>query len=539
MLMEWSKMADEIAEEITRRTGFLKIILKTKNDEFFLADWIDHHAKIVGIENLIIADNGSDCETVHQLYHSYGKDLLSFSFSGNHNLIHSMRHYQKLYSALSKSTALRLFLDTDERLIWMDSNSWHDGREVLYRLKAAQVDGVMPTGLLSNLLGSATEFHFLGEFHQQSAWLWGKAIVPSGVDDRFVKDRHIERLHNCQFERDTFCSEFSANLNVLHLLNLDKQQRLKINKAKLVNFGIAKDEESYEMLAAREGDYGPPTRFIREIKNLLEWDGNLRRYDELPEGAIRLLPNHKIEVPSSQSEREFSDFIANGDRKIREILGLDSAEHASTTFNAFPHLAQASRSACVPSSLSLKPHMTDAEFALLSKRMDGAQSMLEYGCGGSTVLAGFHGIAKIVSVDSDQEWLDKVVEAPELAGANFLPIHVDIGPTGPWGFPTDKGHAAKWPNYYKSPWAHFSDAPDLVLIDGRFRVACALYSILSCTPNTTYVIHDFWNREYYHAILEFLDCIERADSLGVFVAKTNTDWRRLALVMSAHALDYQ
>ena len=75
-----------------------------------------------------------------QLYQAHGKDLLSFSFSGNHNLIHSMPHYQKLYSALSKSTALRLFLDTDERLVWMDSNSWHDGGEVLYRLKAAHVN---------------------------------------------------------------------------------------------------------------------------------------------------------------------------------------------------------------------------------------------------------------------------------------------------------------------------------------------------------------------------------------------------------------
>ena len=142
------------------------------------------------------------------------------------------------------------------------------------------------------------------------------------------------------------------------------------------------------MLAAREGDYGPPTRFIREIKNLLNWDGNLASLRGSTRRCNSRLPNHKIEFSSSQSESEFSDFFANGDHKIREILGLNSAAHPTTTFNA-PHcLAQANRSACIPSSLSIKPHMTDAEFALLSKCMDGAQSMLEFGCGGSTVLAG-------------------------------------------------------------------------------------------------------------------------------------------------------
>jgi hypothetical protein len=534
MLLEWKNAADEIVNKITSRPGFLKIVLKTKDDEFFVKDWIEHHARIVGLENLIIADNESQSEYVLDLYRSYGTDLLCFSFSGNHNLIHSVAHYEKLYEAIACSAQLRLFLDTDERLVWIEPDRWYDGEEVLDRIKNSPTDGVVPTALLSNLLGSSTDFHVLSEFHKKSAWLWGKAIVPRAADAKFIKRKHIERLHNCQFEQNEFSSRFNANIAILHFLNLDKQQRLKINKQKLVNFGLARADETYEALAARDGDYGPPTRFIQEIRTLLKWDGKSACHKVLPESAIRLLPSHQLEFANDERKFEFEDFVANGDSQIRAILGLSSHGRSRSS-----NLDLEATVIHGPNSLSLKPHMTDAEFALLSKNLDGAKSMLEFGCGGSTVLAGFHGVAKIVSVDSDQEWLDKVVEAPELTSANFLPIHVDIGPTGPWGFPTDKGHALKWPNYYTSAWSHFSDAPDLVLIDGRFRVACALYSMMKCSAKTKYVIHDFWNREYYHGVLEFLECVERADSLAVFVAKDAVDWQKLAQVLIAHAHDFQ
>ena len=39
--------------------AILKILLKTKDDPFFLAQWIDHHLGIVGPGNIIIFDNGS------------------------------------------------------------------------------------------------------------------------------------------------------------------------------------------------------------------------------------------------------------------------------------------------------------------------------------------------------------------------------------------------------------------------------------------------------------------------------------------------
>ncbi|MCZ9877131.1 hypothetical protein OFP88_13935 [Brachyspira hyodysenteriae] len=59
------------------------------------------------------------------------------------------------------------------------------------------------------------------------------------------------------------------------------------------------------------------------------------------------------------------------------------------------------------------------------------------------------------------------------------------------------------------------------MIDGRFRVACVLNTILNCNKNIKIIIHDFFNREEYHILLNYLDTIEKSNSLGVFKIKEN------------------
>ena len=63
------------------------------------------------------------------------------------------------------------------------------------------------------------------------------------------------------------------------------------------------------------------------------------------------------------------------------------------------------------------------------------------------------------------------------------------------------------------------------MIDGRFRVACTLKTISECYKNRDLeiLIHDFWDREEYHILLKYLHEVDRADTLGVFVIKTNFD----------------
>lgn len=183
--------------------------------------------------------------------------------------------------------------------------------------------------------------------------------------------------------------------------------------------------------------------------------------------------------------------------------------------------------------------MTQAELDLLHARIDASRNFLEFGAGASTVYAaGRHSIERIDSVESSAEFIDQQVRphAPvaEAVAAGRLVFHIiDIGATGDWGSPADARSRHLWPNYPLSVFAQPLDH-DLVLIDGRFRVACTLASILSTPPGCTIMIHDFWNRPHYHVVLRFLDVQARADTLAVFSKKPGLDARRAQRLLARY-----
>src|SRR5687767_427938 len=120
----------------------------------------------------------------------------------------------------------------------------------------------------------------------------------------------------------------------------------------------------------------------------------------------------------------------------------------------------------------MQPAMQPNEVACYTSLVHHSRKIVEYGTGGSTILALSAGV-QLLSVESDADWLNKVkdieiVRQAEQQGRATL-IHVNVGPTGDWGFPIDQAHRQAWPNYSAAPWRHWENA-DLVLIDGRFRV---------------------------------------------------------------------
>lgn len=123
----------------------------------------------------------------------------------------------------------------------------------------------------------------------------------------------------------------------------------------------------------------------------------------------------------------------------------------------------------------------------------------EFGCGGSTIYASsLDNINKIISVENDQNWIESVQNASQ-KHIDF--IYVDIGPIKEWGLPVDDSEADQWHKYSDAIQGYH---PQAVLVDGRFRVACICQAILTIKENGLILVHDFWNREHYHAVFGFL-----------------------------------
>lgn len=153
------------------------------------------------------------------------------------------------------------------------------------------------------------------------------------------------------------------------------------------------------------------------------------------------------------------------------------------------------------------PSMPEAETAHLIDAYKQAQVILEYGSGNSTKLASQMTGKLVLSVESDRHWARNLRREIDKAHRTSPAIvyHVDIGPTGPWGRPVDE---SGWKRYHLYPNAIWDESffrhPDVVLIDGRFRPACLIATMLHATRPVTVLFDDYTDRPRYGLIERIL-----------------------------------
>lgn len=162
------------------------------------------------------------------------------------------------------------------------------------------------------------------------------------------------------------------------------------------------------------------------------------------------------------------------------------------------------------------PHFdSDETTRWFMSKLVASKMYLEYGSGGSTCLAAKNGI-RFVSVDSDRFFLNsvknKIIKGDLYREADQVFRHADIGVTGGWGKPIIIGEpsAARLDKFRR--YSDFPEEigtrfplPDLVLVDGRFRVACALKAMraLQSEKGWLLLVDDYVNRPNYQILLEF------------------------------------
>ena len=108
--------------------------------------------------------------------------------------------------------------------------------------------------------------------------------------------------------------------------------------------------------------------------------------------------------------------------------------------------------------------------------------------------------------------------------------------------PADKSRIEAWPDYYLGVWGRLDGDPDLVLIDGRFRTACALVALVLCPASTTILMHDFFDplaiRRNYQTLLEVADIVEAASNLVSLRRKSEVSPRHLIGRLAAVWTDF-
>ena len=94
-----------------------------------------------------------------------------------------------------------------------------------------------------------------------------------------------------------------------------------------------------------------------------------------------------------------------------------------------------------------------------------------------------------------------------------------------WGYPGVDSNINDWIKYsnvIRTLDNIFLSKLNLILIDGRFRVACCLKCYNCINDNCLIIFDDFFNRKYYHIVLDYFDIIDKTnDNLMVILKKKN------------------
>jgi hypothetical protein len=204
--------------------------------------------------------------------------------------------------------------------------------------------------------------------------------------------------------------------------------------------------------------------------------------------------------------------------------------------------------------------LADEDRNLLGRYYSKADSVFEFGLGESTYMASTLKVPRFAGIDSDPQWI-KDVRAKTLP--HFRYYFADIGETGEWGIPKFPDLAKNVYNYQVMPLQAEPNPFDVYLIDGRYRVACAMAAFLHAGTSAAesisgngpvVIIHDCFHQDHvgtddkdieqmqlrarYHVADHLLDLVDHSGhKVCVYRRKPTTTDEDLYKIWQEHQFD--
>lgn len=286
--LKWSDSADEICRRVAAQKTKAKVILKTRNEDSLLLEWIEHHIPIFGSEGIIIFDNMSDNSSTYAVYEKFRDMIQVFQFDEMHNHIHDALIFRELYQAVRETCLYYLFLDTDEFLYWLDSDGHIIADERVVKNVVKSGERVVPGIWVENAPGDRNSL--LWTFRQNRIMGGIKGGKPMISSDTIIGGFGN---HNVQLDPEMLATCQTANLMIMHLKNFSASQRIKANLQKLRSYNSSTQE--LEVLGLVGRDF-----LVEDILSIDESalaSGNAKNYIQ----EIKALSSSESTIPGSGS----------------------------------------------------------------------------------------------------------------------------------------------------------------------------------------------------------------------------------------------
>ncbi len=500
-----------------------------KNEAPFILEWLAYH-RAIGFTRIIIFSNDSDDGTTEIL------DAL-------HDAGHIEHHFQNVPKGVSAQiNAARLanemqIIDHGDWITWIDADEFLNIKIGNRRVEDLAAHIGDRHGMLVNwrLFGDSGNQRFGGRF----------------ISERFTRSSRIHAPANREakaFYRHSPVFEGFAQVAINRPLvaaesNLTRESILSgkgvpVTDSPRMRRWLA--GEDFAMLARVDGaDVGnqvaqlnhycvrTPDLFRLKRSRGRGWaaneagESNTRHTDNF---YRRMNKNQQVDmsilINSSVVAAGMSALLANDAIRCAHEHGLRrtaSAIARAENENAppFPKLDKIKR---------FKITLPQAEEHAVRAHYASGKNILEYGSGGSSFIALENKSASLTSVESDPNWAESIHQT---LGHFFPDAHYRIhfantGPVGAWSRPVDDSGMQLYPSYAASVWDRLDFVhPDVILVDGRFRVACFWNAVLRITKPVTLLFDDYKDRPEYHWIEAFAAPIAMHGRLAQFELKPN------------------
>lgn len=521
-----------------------------KNEGPFLLEWVAYH-RAIGFDRIVVVSNDSTDGTVELL------DALH-----SHGIVEHIPQVVKAKTSPQNSAALiareRKILENGDWCLWLDADEFLN-----VHVGAGQVDDLVTAigekagaVILCRIFGDGGNKLFPGR-HISEDFVQCAASVRRGarlVKTLYRKDAKVPGFGYTSMHRPVIAQDSGLTLedfiapNGETLLNEERnldwlkgaqkggnawcdQEEVGFALAQINHYSLRTPDmfvlKATRGRGARAVSEEPSERhtvdFYRTLNQSHATDRSILRHQsklETETAALLKLPSvakaqKRIDALRHEATAAILDLPAY--KELLPYLQKKAGDDAAAANTSVDKVQEVEKVQITSAPTEVVLTLPAEEAACVKEVYAKSGTVLEFGSGGSTLLAAQKTGRKVFSVECDAKWAEMMEEKVRSQGAEaYTHIHyVDIGKTKAWSRPVNRDYLQNWPSYAISVWDRpdFID-PDVVLIDGRFRPACFLVTLMRIKKPTVILWDDYVERRQYH-VAETL--LKRSKTIGRMV----------------------
>lgn len=165
----------------------------------------------------------------------------------------------------------------------------------------------------------------------------------------------------------------------------------------------------------------------------------------------------------------------------------------------------------LPKKINCKPHLNDIELIAFLSLLNKETIFFETGSGCSSIIAKYFA-KKTYAVEGCKNFYEYGINN----GLKDILIFKDLKPDNPtWSYPGKNSNLNDWINYFTAYKKEYN--ADVILIDGRFKIATAMDIFNKIRKDTIVLIHEYNFRPLYYIIEKYYKYIYHWGSLFAFI----------------------